>query len=91
MADRASRRNFLRGRFAKPRVAFRPPWAAAEAAFVTACTRCGDCRRACPKRIIGQGDGGFRARLIFWSANVLSCAAPCSTAAIDLGQSSDAS
>jgi predicted RNA-binding protein with RPS1 domain len=63
---------------------------AAEAAFVTACSRCGDCRRACLKRVIGQGDGGFRA-LDFLVRECIFCAAPCPTAAIDLGQSSDAS
>jgi ferredoxin-type protein NapF len=90
MADRANRRNFLRGRFSTPKVAFGPPLVAAEAAFVTACSRCGDCRRACLKRVIGQGDGGFRA-LDFLVRECIFCAAPCPTAAIDLGQSSDAS
>jgi len=27
--------------------------------FTEACTRCGDCARACPTRIIRQGEGGY--------------------------------
>jgi ferredoxin-type protein NapF len=30
-----------------------------EARFTDACTRCGDCERACPQRILVRGDGGF--------------------------------
>ncbi len=37
----------------------RPPWALSEADFIDACTRCGDCVRACPQRVLGVGDGGF--------------------------------
>lgn len=59
MSDLSSRRNFLRGRVAAHRAEPRPPWALAEDAFVNACTRCGDCARACPTRIIRQGDGGY--------------------------------
>lgn len=61
MTDAASRRNFLRGRFATRKRSLRPPWAVAEEIFVHACTRCGDCRTACPTRIIGDGDGGYPA------------------------------
>ena len=59
MSDPSSRRNFLRGRVAAHRGEPRPPWALAEGEFVNACTRCGDCARACPTRIIRQGDGGY--------------------------------
>ncbi len=84
MAVPVSRRNFLRGRFAKRPVALRPPWAVAEAAFLIACTGCGDCRTACPTRIIGQGDGGFPAldfslgECTFCAA----CASVCTTGAL---------
>ncbi|MEA3275074.1 MAG: ferredoxin-type protein NapF [Pseudomonadota bacterium] len=37
----------------------RPPWAAAEDAFLTGCDRCGDCISSCPERVIRLGDGGF--------------------------------
>jgi ferredoxin-type protein NapF len=59
MSDPSSRRNFLRGRVATHRAQPRPPWALAEAAFTERCTRCGDCARACPTRIVRQGDGGY--------------------------------
>lgn len=58
MSDQ-SRRNFLRGKVAAHRAQQRPPWALDEERFTTACTRCGDCARACPTRIIRQGDGGY--------------------------------
>lgn len=59
MTNSSSRRNFLRGRVSTHAPQLRPPWAQAEAAFTAACTRCGDCARACPTRIIKQGDGGY--------------------------------
>lgn len=37
----------------------RPPWAIDEASFIEQCTRCADCAKACPKKIITMGDGGF--------------------------------
>jgi ferredoxin-type protein NapF len=38
----------------------RPPWARLGAeAFTKACTRCGDCLRACPRGVLRSGDGGF--------------------------------
>lgn len=51
MAD-ISRRQFLRGNFSGRKIVLRPPWARAEAAFVAACTRCGDCISACPQHIL---------------------------------------
>ncbi|WP_313951896.1 ferredoxin-type protein NapF [Accumulibacter sp.] len=59
VTDLSSRRNFLRGRFSKRTASLRPPWVAAESAFLLACTRCGDCRTACPTRIISDRDGGY--------------------------------
>ena len=47
-----SRRQFLRGDLAGRKPALRPPWALDEAAFLHACTRCGDCAPACPTKII---------------------------------------
>lgn len=55
------RRLFLRGRPAvkqAPPVP-RPPWALAEAEFLTICTRCDACIQACPEGILFKGDGGF--------------------------------
>ncbi|MBE2257392.1 MAG: ferredoxin-type protein NapF [Candidatus Accumulibacter sp.] len=59
MTDFAARRNFLRGRFSRRAAPLRPPWAIAEEAFRQSCTRCGDCRAACPTRIISDRDGGY--------------------------------
>lgn len=47
-----SRRQFLRGNFSGSNAVPRPPWALAEAAFASACTRCGDCLSACPQHIL---------------------------------------
>ena len=57
MVDLA-RRGFFRGR-PRPRAENRPPWALAETAFIDACSRCDDCRQACPQGIIVSGDGGY--------------------------------
>ncbi len=56
-----SRRGFLRARpVARVEAPLRPPWALADdVRFTDACTRCGDCLRACPERVIVPGDGGF--------------------------------
>lgn len=47
-----SRRQFLRGDISGRKTFLRPPWALAEAAFLDACTRCGDCVPVCPEKII---------------------------------------
>lgn len=54
----ASRRAFLRGR-PRSQTTIRPPWALPEARFLDTCTRCTECVRACPERILKLGDGGF--------------------------------
>lgn len=54
----ASRRGFLRGR-PRPQAELRPPWALPESAFIDACTRCNDCLKACPQKILVVGDGGY--------------------------------
>lgn len=59
MTDPASRRNFLRGRFSARKGPLRPPWALAESEFLNACTRCGDCVRVCPTKVIADRDGGY--------------------------------
>jgi ferredoxin-type protein NapF len=53
-----SRRGFFRGR-PRPRVELRPPWAVPEAGFIDRCTRCNDCLKACPQKILVVGDGGY--------------------------------
>lgn len=54
-----SRRGFLFGRMRADRNSLRPPWAIEAGAFEDACTRCGDCVRACPSAIVVAGDGGY--------------------------------
>lgn len=55
--DRSKRRLLLgAGRRAVPVV--RPPWTDDDS-VTAACTRCGDCIRACPERVLTVGDGGF--------------------------------
>lgn len=54
------RRAFLRGR--SPRIepdTIRPPWALGASLFTEKCTRCDECIKACPEKIIGRGDGGY--------------------------------
>lgn len=72
MSDPSSRRNFLRGKVSSHRAQPRPPWALPEEEFLSRCTRCGDCARACPTRIIRQGDGGYPA-VDFASAECTFC------------------
>lgn len=57
---KASRRRFLRFAPANAaRAPIRPPWALAPSEFLSTCTRCDQCARACPTRIIARGDGGY--------------------------------
>ena len=59
MATTLSRRALLRGRITGIAPAIRPPWAAQEPEFLSLCSRCGDCEKACSESIIRSGDGGF--------------------------------
>ncbi len=82
----ASRRLFLRGKPTQEAPAApRPPWALSpDAAFTTACTRCGDCVRACPRTVLVVGDGGFP-RIDFSQAGCSlcgDCSRACTTGAI---------
>jgi ferredoxin-type protein NapF len=58
-ASTMSRRQFLRADFRAEGTTLRPPWALPEAQFVYACTRCGDCVRACPQSILRLASNGF--------------------------------
>jgi ferredoxin-type protein NapF len=68
-----SRRQFLRGHFSPRHLPLRPPWALAEEAFLAACTRCGDCTRACPPQILVE-DAGYP-RVEFGKGECTFCAA----------------
>ncbi len=68
------RRNFLRGRLSGRPATLRPPWAGDEDDFVSACTQCGDCARACPTHVIVRGDGGYPA-IDFGKGECTFCAA----------------
>lgn len=59
MAHSINRRQFLRGDLSAKRTPIRPPWALPEAAFIAACTRCGDCAPACPEHVIAIGSGAY--------------------------------
>ncbi|GAB3553782.1 ferredoxin-type protein NapF [Noviherbaspirillum agri] len=59
MTDPSSRRNFLRGRFTARKGPLRPPWALVENDFLHACTRCGECVKACPTQVISAHDAGY--------------------------------
>jgi ferredoxin-type protein NapF len=84
MGQPISRAQFLRGDFRGERRAERPPWSLTEQAFVTACTRCGDCIRACETRVLQVARGGYpvvdfaNGECTFCGA----CAAVCSSGAI---------
>lgn len=53
-----SRRDFLSGVLSRRKTTapIRPPWALTESDFLSACTGCGDCTRACPTGIIVEVD-----------------------------------
>ncbi len=80
-----SRMQFLRGRFSEPDGAVRPPWSLAGSGFTDACSRCDDCIKACPTRILVRGKGGFpevdfkRGECTFCG----DCARACATSALD--------
>lgn len=82
------RRRLLRGALAPAdgvRPPPRPPWALQpDARFTDACTRCGDCLRACPRGVLSAGDGGFP-EIAFTRVGCSlcgDCARACSTGAI---------
>ena len=54
-----SRRALLFGRTAAEAPAVRPPWALAEAAFASLCTRCDACVRACGEGVLARGADGL--------------------------------
>ena len=76
-----SRRQFLRGDISGRKAFLRPPWALAEAAFLEACTRCGDCVPVCPEKIIVVVERGYpvvdfaRGECTFCEACLKACAA----------------
>ena len=55
--DISRRRFFARGHSGD--APFRPPWSLAEVLFTEQCTRCDDCIKACPTRLLVRGEGGF--------------------------------
>ncbi|MEW5889230.1 MAG: ferredoxin-type protein NapF [Pseudomonadota bacterium] len=59
MSQGISRRQFLRGQFGRRQQAARPPWALAEAGFLAACTRCGECVDHCPQHILVKDQAGY--------------------------------
>jgi ferredoxin-type protein NapF len=80
------RRSFLQGRSATAVIApARPPWAATpDSVFAARCTRCGDCARDCPRKVLKIGDGGFPV-IDFTEAGCSicgDCARVCTTGAI---------
>jgi len=69
----------------------RPPWAVAEAAFLAACTGCGDCIAACPEGIL-TADAGSRPRVDFGRGSGAcsfcgACAEACDVAAFQPAES----
>ena len=54
-----SRRQFLRGDFSSRSAVVRPPWSVGDAAFVNRCSRCDECIKACPEKILIQDRQGF--------------------------------
>lgn len=75
-----ARRSFLRGERVGRAIPLRPPWALAEAAFESSCTRCDACLDACPTGVLVRGDGRFpeadfgRAECNFCGACLRACA-----------------
>ena len=82
-----SRADLLRGRFGRHhRPQIRPPGAIDETGFLASCTRCEDCRNACPQQVIVAGNGGYptldtrQAGCTFCGA----CQRACTTAALGI-------
>lgn len=79
MGNTISRAQFLRGDFSGLSRPIRPPWSIPENAFIECCTRCGECIRVCPQRILESGRGGFpqvdfsRGECLFCGSCVESC------------------
>jgi ferredoxin-type protein NapF len=78
MSETTNRRSFLRGKFAARQAPLRPPWALAEHDFLSLCTRCGECTRSCPTKIISERDAGYP--VIDFSAGECTFCAGCVTA-----------
>ena len=81
-----TRRQFLRLGQKNRSAPLRPPWAIDDALFIDACSRCGDCLRACPEQIlIPESTDGYprvdfsRGACTFCSA----CVDVCPTHALD--------
>ena len=87
------RRSFLRGKPADAQTPPRPPWSLRpEAAFTSACTRCGECVRACPRGVLRHGDGGYP-EIVFEAAGCSlcgECASVCAPKAIDRAAGAEA-
>lgn len=77
-----SRRSFLSGKFSRPVVELRPPWALPPTAFEQACTRCDACITACPSGIVRRGTGGFPSVDFLQGTGVCSFCGDCLTACL---------
>ena len=87
MAGELARRDLLRGKFKTPRPLIRPPYAIAEAVFLSLCQPCPDCFTACSYDLIVKDPSG-RPEINFEQAECVfcgDCARACSTRALDKG------
>ncbi|CAI2528330.1 ferredoxin-type protein [Serratia liquefaciens] len=77
-----SRRKLLGGQWRQPTAAIRPPWSRQGSLFITDCTRCQACVRACETGVLISGSGGFpeidfqRAECTFCGRCAQACAEP---------------
>lgn len=84
MSTGIARRDLLKGRFAPAETAIRPPFAIAEPAFRTACTRCPDCANACATGLIrADRDGYPKMRFVGECSFCGDCRDACRTGALD--------